>query len=278
VVAKLAERHGIRVRLTESPYGGTTAIVLLPGSIMAESDGEELPDASQLDSYRPAQLAGVGRHRLLSDERATRATVVTEQRELPGHNGHLAPASTPPALPTRPSVSRGEQSEPAEPTVAAGVEPAAPGRDTEARVTPSGLPWRQRRAATAVPSAAARTADGATQVGPAPAREAAAAPRDPDTARTKLSSYRSGTLRGRSDAARLVEGAAGTRDDATTGSVAGPVPVTPPALPESTLFPAQPGSGTPGSGGSDEHPQWASSTSDLPQWTPSTPRTTEEGG
>ena len=60
VVGKLAERHGIRVRLTESPYGGTTAIVLLPGTLMAGEGDEEggRPDPSQLDGYRPAQLAG----------------------------------------------------------------------------------------------------------------------------------------------------------------------------------------------------------------------------
>src|SRR5690606_15976212 len=113
VVAKLAERHGIRVRLAESPYGGTTAIVLLPGSIMAESESEETPDRSQLDSYRPAQLAGVGRHRLQTDaDRPVRATVVTEQRPLRAQNGHVdggalpvsAPASAA-ALPTRPRAS-----------------------------------------------------------------------------------------------------------------------------------------------------------------------------
>ncbi|MFF3324118.1 nitrate- and nitrite sensing domain-containing protein [Streptomyces sp. NPDC002889] len=39
VVGRLAERHGVRVTLTRSPYGGTTAVVLLPGAILAPVDG-----------------------------------------------------------------------------------------------------------------------------------------------------------------------------------------------------------------------------------------------
>ncbi|WP_344884862.1 ATP-binding protein [Nonomuraea antimicrobica] len=41
VVAKLAERHGIRVLLRRSPFGGTTAIVLAPRSIVNEPSAQE---------------------------------------------------------------------------------------------------------------------------------------------------------------------------------------------------------------------------------------------
>lgn len=37
VVSRLAERHGVRVSLKESPYGGTTAVVLLPGELLTET-------------------------------------------------------------------------------------------------------------------------------------------------------------------------------------------------------------------------------------------------
>jgi signal transduction histidine kinase len=40
VVGRLAERHGIRVRLRESPYGGTTAIVLIPAALVAAAAAE----------------------------------------------------------------------------------------------------------------------------------------------------------------------------------------------------------------------------------------------
>jgi signal transduction histidine kinase len=39
VAAQLAHRHGIRVTLRESPYGGTTAIVLIPAALVIRADG-----------------------------------------------------------------------------------------------------------------------------------------------------------------------------------------------------------------------------------------------
>ncbi|WP_239120948.1 sensor histidine kinase [Catellatospora chokoriensis] len=42
VVAKLAQRHGIKVHLRHSPYGGTVAIVLIPASLVVEAPDEEL--------------------------------------------------------------------------------------------------------------------------------------------------------------------------------------------------------------------------------------------
>jgi signal transduction histidine kinase len=61
VVGQLAQRHDIRVRLTESPYGGTTAIVLLPASIMADH-GRDDADGTDPDGT-PALVLASGRHR-----------------------------------------------------------------------------------------------------------------------------------------------------------------------------------------------------------------------
>src|SRR6185369_12496484 len=46
VVGRLAERHGIRVHLRSSPYGGTSAIVLIPMSLVIEQleERQALPD------------------------------------------------------------------------------------------------------------------------------------------------------------------------------------------------------------------------------------------
>ncbi|MFE1361713.1 sensor histidine kinase [Streptomyces harbinensis] len=52
VVARLAERHGVRVALKESPYGGTTAVVLLPGELLTETG--ECPDERSPLPERPA--------------------------------------------------------------------------------------------------------------------------------------------------------------------------------------------------------------------------------
>ncbi len=58
VAGKLAARHNVRISLRTSPYGGTTAIVLMPGSIIvpaAQSDAAMRPDA-QPETSRPAEL------------------------------------------------------------------------------------------------------------------------------------------------------------------------------------------------------------------------------
>ncbi len=40
VVSRLAQRHGVRVSLRQSPYGGTTAVVLVPANLLSET-GED---------------------------------------------------------------------------------------------------------------------------------------------------------------------------------------------------------------------------------------------
>ncbi|WP_182663241.1 sensor histidine kinase, partial [Streptomyces calidiresistens] len=51
VVARLARRHGIRVSLRESPYGGTTAVVLIPGEVLGPPE----------DGRGASPIAGTGR-------------------------------------------------------------------------------------------------------------------------------------------------------------------------------------------------------------------------
>jgi signal transduction histidine kinase len=46
VVAQLAARHGIKVTLRQSPYGGTTAIILLPSVLVAPQGAIEAGDAT----------------------------------------------------------------------------------------------------------------------------------------------------------------------------------------------------------------------------------------
>ncbi|WP_433325355.1 nitrate- and nitrite sensing domain-containing protein [Spirillospora sp. CA-294931] len=85
VVARLAAKHDIRVLLRASPYGGTTAIVLLPETMLAEHDASAqvpvvhvpepaLPPGAEstrqlvpmAPASGPAEQSG-GRHRLQSD-------------------------------------------------------------------------------------------------------------------------------------------------------------------------------------------------------------------
>ncbi|MDT0442647.1 nitrate- and nitrite sensing domain-containing protein [Streptomyces johnsoniae] len=59
VVSRLAERHGIRVSLRESSYGGTTAVTLIPGELLTEVP-EEPQERERLSHApgRPALLDG----------------------------------------------------------------------------------------------------------------------------------------------------------------------------------------------------------------------------
>ena len=277
VVAKLAERHGIRVRLTESAYGGITAIVLIPGSLIVDESGEGTPaaDSSQLDSYRPAQVTGGGRHRLQTDPadraRAGAATAVAvrdpeaERAVTAQANGRHDPGPNFAELATQPQpiVPRPEASPPTPPAAPSAAAPVAdappaetPAPETPAappeppKLTPSGLPLRQRRYSPE-PTAAGGPTD-------APAHPASPA-RDPDATRSMMASYRSGTLRGRSDAARLIG------EQGPTAPPAGAEPATPAAPPS----PDQPRRQAP-------PPPWPGA--DSPQWTQHQARDTEEGG
>ncbi|MGX4689153.1 sensor histidine kinase [Streptomyces sp. JNUCC 63] len=83
VIAQLATRHGIAVTLRSSPYGGTTAIVLIPHDIVVrETPGSEAPGTTAADAD------------------ATGATAAAEAAPPARTGPHAAPARTAPA-PTR---------------------------------------------------------------------------------------------------------------------------------------------------------------------------------
>jgi len=132
VVGQLAARHGIKVSLRDSPYGGTRAIVLLPRSIIVrEGEGSEPAglgsgQPAALDSSTgqlPAQAAAVvsrraavfsltGRHRLAAPddeaaaelahsmpqaEPAARGRVVDDLwQDAPGPEASQPPSPAPP--------------------------------------------------------------------------------------------------------------------------------------------------------------------------------------
>ncbi|HEX6872928.1 MAG TPA: nitrate- and nitrite sensing domain-containing protein [Micromonosporaceae bacterium] len=250
VVGKLAERHGIRVRLTESPYGGTTAIVLLPAALIAEEVGDPFApiEPMPLESGRASQLASVsgGRHR--SDDRGAEPGEVVSAQLLPPPgpgpadqaplfaevvNNGGAPAGRSTGGPTAAAAGSATVARPgaavpgiSTPSNMPGVTvpgavtttPESTPRDADPpRLTPSGLPWRPRppRSGTPAPGVSAPV-----HTGSAPDATTAGATADPlhsptgavptmrsaEDLRHRMTSYRSGTLRGRNDAALLAEG------------------------------------------------------------------------
>ncbi|MFJ8578851.1 nitrate- and nitrite sensing domain-containing protein [Micromonospora sp. NPDC093277] len=229
VVSRLTERHGVKVQLKESAYGGTTAVVVIPLDLVTAGG----PDGSTSGSFR----AGTG---------------VAPDRDVPAGRGMPEGGSSEPAVERAAApVAIAETSVPVpgdalpEPT-----EPLlAPNGDEAPALTPSGLPARTRKrqpvgegsAAPAGRSTVDVPAAGADAAGDGPARsdvglpvrvrQASLAPelrqdpstpdddqddeavRPPEQVRRMMSSYQSGTRRGRTDAARLLGGAHGAGDE-----------------------------------------------------------------
>jgi signal transduction histidine kinase len=104
VVAKLSQRHGIRVHLRTSPYGGVTAIVLIPREIMLEAVDEEpaagptvpdLPPAPPVESpTSPNGVAG-------GDPVAPVVVVQPPAESRPVDDPPEEPSRTPSGLPWR---------------------------------------------------------------------------------------------------------------------------------------------------------------------------------
>ncbi|WP_033322911.1 sensor histidine kinase [Streptomyces yerevanensis] len=178
VVSRLAARHGIKVHLRTSPYGGTTAVVLLPTALLhttaAERSGanraetgppEEreyarVPAAPQQDSVeplseRPALVAPA--------QAATQAS-----GNLPGASGN-GPHDAPPPGVTTLRLHR----------------PADDAQESE------GLPQRVRQASLAPQLREERPAEPAAAANPQVDEE-----RTPELVRDRMAAYRAGWARG----------------------------------------------------------------------------------
>ncbi|OLB77443.1 MAG: hypothetical protein AUI14_16005 [Actinobacteria bacterium 13_2_20CM_2_71_6] len=197
VVGRLAMRHGIRIWLKESPYGGTTAVVLLPRVLVA--DGFEPP--APADVMDPTALSPrTARHALAAPRPRSGNTPDTRALEVrpdPGVVTPVPPAEWPPRS-AAPFAGNGSgtyaDAVPISPATPAPAAPApAPFIASDTATTGSGLPRRIRQANLAPPLRGAP---------PPPEEEPPAEPggREPEQIRAMMSSYRSGTIRGRADA------------------------------------------------------------------------------
>jgi signal transduction histidine kinase len=186
VVGRLAARHGIRVQLRPSPYGGTTAIVLIPSALVVQqTDDHQIDDRPALSS--PAATNG---------DAAGHAEPAID--ELPPRPD---PGAWPPVRRTAAAVL-GANGGPPVPAAAVPATPQAEFPATAQRPVPAtvfGLPRRVRttsRQDGAVAEPAAPSA-GETKI------------RTPEEVRTLMTSHQTGTRRARSDARSISEQAAG---------------------------------------------------------------------
>ena len=231
VVARLAARHDIKVQLRPSPYGGTTAIVLLPAELVQQGEDEE-PPPEPTDRGAPV-LVAAGAHRA-----GTGAASGTPRLAALGTLRRSAADADPPVPPPRPEPAPAETPSdpaPAEPEAeTAEPEPETGSGTTEGidseRPEPEPYQYDAGEVAETVPFP--RTATDTEAGGPAPSdidddqthlglprrvRQASLAPglrtdpavstaatappavagRSPEEIRQMMSSYQQGTRRGR---------------------------------------------------------------------------------
>ncbi|MEV0598263.1 nitrate- and nitrite sensing domain-containing protein [Streptomyces sp. NPDC050315] len=96
VVSRLAARHGVRVVLRASPYGGTTAVVLLPNTLVHEAT---LPARSA--PVGPPQDAPLERVRAHLERRTGRAVEPPADAAVTDSPDGVAPPDGPDGLPRR---------------------------------------------------------------------------------------------------------------------------------------------------------------------------------
>jgi signal transduction histidine kinase len=226
VGAKLAARYGVRVSLRPSPYGGITAIVLMPSNIVvsaaAAAAAAEPRQGTRSGAVRPVgldlrggavSLALVGSRPaqelsppkqeqppLAPPAAASPAQLSSPAANLPRRTPSPPTAPAPPVS-HAPPVSRAEPVPPAEPAPVTVTRPAATG-------TYRGLPRRTRQANLSPhlrdsPPVAPRLSG---ELMPAPVE-----PRAPEQARDLAASLQGGWRRGRQTTEPDVPPAAGTR-------------------------------------------------------------------
>ncbi|MEV6652266.1 ATP-binding protein [Streptomyces sp. NPDC051219] len=180
VVGRLAERHGIGVTLCRSPYGGTTAVVLLPHTVLAPVEpapgSAEAASAAEPHAYAPAYAPA------------------PVPAQLPAYAQPTAGAEAPPAPPPAPVPlvhARPPEAPPVRPAEATAVRPVGEAAAGDAAGAPAapvrGLPTRVRQASLAAPLRADRP-----EAAEAPARDVS-----PEEMRSIFGAFQRGLDRGR---------------------------------------------------------------------------------
>ncbi|WP_435111195.1 nitrate- and nitrite sensing domain-containing protein [Nocardiopsis synnemataformans] len=185
VVARLAAKHDIRVQLRHSPYGGTRAVVLVPGALVASSSAPERPRAAIRQGAHSAQTEPSGQHSDLLTVQDAPHRNRPLLRPVPRDDGGARPARSTPLLRRVPSPAPDPESADAAP----GTEPGS-GRVGAGPDRP-GLPRRRRQASLAPQLRAADPQEWEESDPPGSSR------RTPEQARRMMDAFSTGTRRGR---------------------------------------------------------------------------------
>jgi signal transduction histidine kinase len=192
VASQLARRHDIRITLQASPFGGTTAIVLIPKALIA--------DDTSYDVTVPEVSAGERPLRLTRGQATLTQGIGTEPAALPRSSAVVAVGGPPPDDGESVFTPRRDRQAPAPggdgldsgghrlPAPADGQRPAEP-RAEAADAARLGLPVRVRQA-----SMAPQLRDGG---GPGAGADGVASSPSPEAARSIMTALQRGWERGR---------------------------------------------------------------------------------
>ncbi|MEU3610002.1 nitrate- and nitrite sensing domain-containing protein [Streptomyces sp. NPDC035033] len=165
VVSRLSSRHAIQVHLRPSPYGGTTAVALLPTGLL-----QDAPPSGRADGADPADPAGTGTAATADAALPGRGWPADERAAREREEAHRAEArrfARPQAAPRTPATAAGA------PEVSAGAPTAVPGAPHHPLAPPRQSPER----APARPRPPRPASVPALAPGPAPAGVTALRPR-----------------------------------------------------------------------------------------------------
>ncbi|MCQ4207919.1 sensor histidine kinase [Streptomyces longispororuber] len=173
VVSRLANRHDIKVHLRTSPYGGTTAVVLLPTALLHK-------DADRAAAPAPPRPS----------EEERRYARVPEPEAAPMNGNSVPPPTSRPAL--APSPGPEPEEEPQHPPGVTALRLRRPPTPQDGDQAPpdDGLPRRVRQA-----SLAPQLRERPDKQAP-PAHAPEPGERTPEQVRARMTSFRDGWVRG----------------------------------------------------------------------------------
>ncbi|NUW33479.1 sensor histidine kinase [Nonomuraea sp. SMC257] len=191
VVGMLANRHGISVTLKPSPYGGTTAIVLIPSMLV-----EMLPPPLDMPAFEPVSVSVVRQDADGSERPVASLEGATGPGGLPRRVRTSRRAQSPqqqPQAQTQPQMLQAPQPQPHQPQ-------SQPDSGLPRRVRQTNLPPQLQHQGDGASAPSGRQGAGLpsrTQTQHQPAKSVEE--RSPEEARALLSSLQSGWRRGRQD-------------------------------------------------------------------------------